>query len=171
MLYLGVPSPHQRLDMLLTVLSDVDHTLSELQIEHLATVTHGFVGADLVALCKEAGLVCLRRYLNFKKDWHNVCSSQYRDQQRALLKGAQDLSDHSDDSTSCVSELSVTSNSLLPSCTIGSTSDDIEIVHDSGEDTTTNSGEDINLKVTYEDFQKAKMIIRPSAMREVRFIS
>ncbi|KAK4281981.1 hypothetical protein QN277_013417 [Acacia crassicarpa] len=167
---IGVPSPYQRLDMLLTLLSEVDHTLTEIQIEHLATVTHGFVGADLVALCKEAGLVCLRRYFNFKKDWHNCCydgtSSLYKGQQHALLKGAEDSRDHSGHSTSSVSELStssvselsVASNSLLPSCMIGSTSDNIGIP---------DRGEDHNLKVTCEDFQKARMIIRPSAMREV----
>lgn len=155
-----MPSPCQRLHMLLTLLSEVDHTLSEIQIEHLATVTHGFVGADLVALCKEAGLVCLRRYVNFKKDWDDCCydgtSSQYKGQQPVLLKDVDDSRDHSGHSTSSVSELSVASNSLLPSCT---TSDNMEIDPDCGEDH--------NLKVTYEDFQKARMIIRPSAMREV----
>jgi transitional endoplasmic reticulum ATPase len=32
-------------------------------LEKLARVTYGFVGADLQALCKEAGMVALRRYL------------------------------------------------------------------------------------------------------------
>nr|KYP64075.1 hypothetical protein KK1_018663 [Cajanus cajan] len=99
---IGVPSPKQRSDILFTLLSEMDHTLSELQIEHLATVTHGFVGADLAALCNEAALICLRHYANFKT---------------------------------------------------------YEITLDSGE-------EEI-LKVSFEDFQKARMKIRPSAMREV----
>ena len=33
-------------------------------LEKLARVTYGFVGADLQALCKEAGMVALRRYLS-----------------------------------------------------------------------------------------------------------
>ncbi|HYF94839.1 MAG TPA: AAA family ATPase [Symbiobacteriaceae bacterium] len=32
-------------------------------LDALADVTHGFVGADLAALCREAGMVALRRYL------------------------------------------------------------------------------------------------------------
>jgi len=30
---------------------------------HLAAITHGFVGADLEALCREAAMICLRRIL------------------------------------------------------------------------------------------------------------
>jgi len=35
----------------------------DVNLERLAQVTHGFVGADLQALCKEAGMVAFRRYL------------------------------------------------------------------------------------------------------------
>ena len=35
----------------------------DVTLERLAQITHGFVGADLEALCKEAGMVTLRRYL------------------------------------------------------------------------------------------------------------
>ncbi|KAF7819152.1 Calmodulin-interacting protein 111 [Senna tora] len=140
---IGVPSPNQRLDMLLTLLSEVDHTLSELQIDHLATVTHGFVGADLAALCNEAALLCLRRYAYFKKACYDYC--------------------YDGTSTPChvsslVSDISVASNFEQPM--MGETSDNMEIISDSGE-------EEQILKVTYEDFQKARMKIRPSAMREV----
>lgn len=36
-------------------------------LERLAQITYGFVGADLEALCKEAGMVTLRRYLSLCK--------------------------------------------------------------------------------------------------------
>jgi transitional endoplasmic reticulum ATPase len=36
----------------------------DVNLEMLAGVTHGFVGADLQALCKEAGMVALRHYLS-----------------------------------------------------------------------------------------------------------
>jgi transitional endoplasmic reticulum ATPase len=32
-------------------------------LSHLAAITHGFVGADLEALCREAAMICLRRIL------------------------------------------------------------------------------------------------------------
>ena len=35
----------------------------DVNLDRLARVTHGFVGADLQALCKEAGMVAFRRYL------------------------------------------------------------------------------------------------------------
>lgn len=36
---------------------------ADVKLERLAQITHGFVGADLEALCKEAGMVTLRRCL------------------------------------------------------------------------------------------------------------
>jgi transitional endoplasmic reticulum ATPase len=35
---------------------------SEVDLAHLASVTHGFVGADLAALCREAAMIALRRF-------------------------------------------------------------------------------------------------------------
>jgi len=35
----------------------------DVEIDHMAGVTHGFVGADLGALCREAAMVCLRRIM------------------------------------------------------------------------------------------------------------
>ena len=36
----------------------------DVNLDRLAAITHGFVGADLQALCKEAGMVALRRYIS-----------------------------------------------------------------------------------------------------------
>ena len=35
----------------------------DVDVDHLAAITHGFVGADLEALCREAAMSCLRRIL------------------------------------------------------------------------------------------------------------
>ena len=35
----------------------------EIDVNHLASITHGFVGADLEALCREAAMTCIRRAL------------------------------------------------------------------------------------------------------------
>ncbi|GFS46761.1 cam interacting protein 111 [Actinidia rufa] len=64
---IGVPSPKQRYDILLAHLSEMEHSLLEMQVQHLATATHGFVGADLAALCNESALICLRRNIGVKK--------------------------------------------------------------------------------------------------------
>ncbi|KHN08907.1 Calmodulin-interacting protein 111 [Glycine soja] len=101
---IGVPSPDQRSDILLTLLSEMDHTLSEFQIEHLGTATHGFVGADLAALCNEAALICLRHYANFKKTYGSC--SDYITEQPALMNSATNSRDHSGDAISSVSDVS-----------------------------------------------------------------
>jgi len=36
----------------------------DVDLRHLAAITHGFVGADLEALCREAAMVCLRKLLD-----------------------------------------------------------------------------------------------------------
>ncbi len=36
---------------------------ADVALSHLASITHGFVGADLMALCREAAMICLRRLL------------------------------------------------------------------------------------------------------------
>ena len=36
---------------------------ADVSMEHLAEITHGFVGADLEALCREAAMICLRQIM------------------------------------------------------------------------------------------------------------
>lgn len=42
----------------------------EVDLDRLARITHAFVGADLQALCKEAGMVAMRRYLSLEGENH-----------------------------------------------------------------------------------------------------
>ena len=42
----------------------------DVNLDRLAQITHAFVGADLEALCKEAGMVALRRYLSLEGETH-----------------------------------------------------------------------------------------------------
>ncbi len=35
----------------------------KVDLEHVSTITHGYVGADLAALCREAAIRCMRRHL------------------------------------------------------------------------------------------------------------
>lgn len=57
-----IPDRHGRLEILeihsrgMPLASDVD-------LRQLADITHGFVGADLEALCREAAMICVRRIL------------------------------------------------------------------------------------------------------------
>uniref|UniRef100_K7G087 vesicle-fusing ATPase n=1 Tax=Pelodiscus sinensis TaxID=13735 RepID=K7G087_PELSI len=60
---IGVPNAQDRLDILRKLLYKVPHLLTTTELMQLADSAHGYVGADLAALCKEAGLCALRRAL------------------------------------------------------------------------------------------------------------
>ncbi|XP_027746931.1 ATPase family protein 2 homolog [Empidonax traillii] len=60
---IGIPNARDRLDILQKLLRKVPHSLTEAELVQLADSAHGYVGADLAALCKEAGLHALRRAL------------------------------------------------------------------------------------------------------------
>ncbi|NXF74127.1 SPAT5 protein, partial [Sclerurus mexicanus] len=60
---IGIPNAQDRLDILQKLLRKVPHSLTEAELAQLADRAHGYVGADLAALCKEAGLYALRRAL------------------------------------------------------------------------------------------------------------
>lgn len=52
---IGVPSAQDRLDILQKLLRRVPHLLTRAELLQLANSAHGYVGADLKALCNEAG--------------------------------------------------------------------------------------------------------------------
>ncbi|XP_063776362.1 ATPase family gene 2 protein homolog A isoform X2 [Pseudophryne corroboree] len=60
---IGIPNAQGRLDILRRILVKVPHQLTGKELLQLADSAHGYVGADLAALCKEAGLNALRRKL------------------------------------------------------------------------------------------------------------
>ncbi|KAF5891910.1 spermatogenesis-associated protein 5, partial [Clarias magur] len=63
-LEVGVPSAQGRLDILHKQLRSVPNDIAAEELQELADAAHGYVGADLAALCKEAGLHALRRVLS-----------------------------------------------------------------------------------------------------------
>lgn len=52
---MGVPSAAERADILQKQLSSVPCSASADELTRLADDAHGYVGADLAAVCKEAG--------------------------------------------------------------------------------------------------------------------
>ncbi|KAJ3178078.1 spermatogenesis associated protein 5 [Geranomyces variabilis] len=58
---IGIPSAPARLQILTALLRHVPHSLSEADIAAAAAATHGYVGADLSAVCREAGLKAIKR--------------------------------------------------------------------------------------------------------------
>ncbi len=61
---IGISAPH--VDGRLAILKIHSRRMPlspDVDLGHLAQITHGFVGADVEALCKEAGMAAVRRYL------------------------------------------------------------------------------------------------------------
>jgi len=59
---IGIPSKAGRLDMLKIHTRNMPLT-KDVELDKLAAITHGFVGADMAALCKEAAMNVLRKVL------------------------------------------------------------------------------------------------------------
>ncbi|XP_059500436.1 ATPase family gene 2 protein homolog A isoform X3 [Stegostoma tigrinum] len=60
---IGIPNAVDRADILRKFLKNVPTLLTEVELTQLADRAHGYVGADLAAVCKEAGLHALHRAL------------------------------------------------------------------------------------------------------------
>ena len=57
-----VPTAVERKDILNALFRKLPHALEAEHIEHLASATHGFVGADLFLLCAESSSAAVRRH-------------------------------------------------------------------------------------------------------------
>lgn len=154
-----MPSPKQRLEILHVLVGEMEHCLSDVQVQQLANATHGFVGSDLAALCNEAAFSSLRRYVScrYPHDYLHRASSSYEDCSNSLmtsdcLEASTDMSkDYSDTTSSSITLLAFTLENCLSLHSKGTNQDDDEE----------------ELKVAFEDFESARMKVRPSAMREV----
>ena len=168
----------------------MDHSLIDSQIANLASSTHGFVGSDLAALCNEAALVCLRRHVVFKKsfDSSEVTSKSMQSKEPCLRDyGCADAiigapgptnnilrmlsTDHVDPASSSLSVVTVSAETVESFGFSGTNQREYDSVQDTfrltSDEVAPVVGEDTLLKVTFDDFEKAKMRVRPSAMREV----
>ncbi|OEL26776.1 Calmodulin-interacting protein 111 [Dichanthelium oligosanthes] len=148
---IGVPSPAQRMDILGHLLIGVHHCLRDEEVESIALETHGFVGADLAALCNEAALCALRRYISRKENLslHHPNSSVDK-----CIRDTDDRLGYQESSLSAsLSTMSLDDAPCTNSDTKSSESSDVI--------------DETVLSVNTEDFKKAKTKVRPSAMREV----
>lgn len=59
----GIPDAQARSSILKVLLQKSPHSLSEVEIENVAARAHGYVGADLSAVVREAGTLAIKRHL------------------------------------------------------------------------------------------------------------
>ncbi|PKA63660.1 Calmodulin-interacting protein 111 [Apostasia shenzhenica] len=166
---LGVPTPLQRLDILHTLLNEMDHSLSNKELESLAFCTHGFVGADLAGLCTEAAMNAVRRYSKYETQGKHLDSSSTgvfdEDNQDANACKVGERPSHSElkSLSSLFSELTVLSGPVGP--------DKFKTIHESDLRCCSYSSdidEKFSLKIIADDFENANMNKKPCVMREVK---
>eukprot|EP00808_Paulinella_micropora_P013332 g54896.t1 len=56
----------------------VQHSLSSTDLDYVASITHGYVGADLAAVAQEAGVACVKRLDSVLTTLHNANESTSR---------------------------------------------------------------------------------------------
>ncbi|KAJ3226124.1 spermatogenesis associated protein 5 [Chytriomyces hyalinus] len=78
----GIPNAADRLQILQMLLRNTPHSLSLENIAEISGAAHGFVGADLAAVCKEAGMRTIRRVVEMTES-ENV-SISLEDMKNAL---------------------------------------------------------------------------------------
>lgn len=62
-LLLGIPDAQARYDILNVLLRKIPHSLTQDDIRSVASRAHGYVGADLSAVVREAGTAAIKRYI------------------------------------------------------------------------------------------------------------
>jgi AAA family ATPase len=60
---IGIPDAKARAEILVALLKRIPNSLTTAEIDHLASISHGYVGADLAAVCREAGLKTIHRVM------------------------------------------------------------------------------------------------------------
>ncbi|KAJ3268675.1 spermatogenesis associated protein 5 [Terramyces sp. JEL0728] len=58
---IGIPNADARYEILKTICAKIHHNLSDKEFLHISSVAHGYVGADLAAVVREAGLKAIKR--------------------------------------------------------------------------------------------------------------
>ena len=60
---IGIPDASSRRQILGVLLANTPHEVPDLELGTIASSTHGFVGADMASLCREAALLALKRHI------------------------------------------------------------------------------------------------------------
>ena len=74
-----MPTPAGRREIIATHLRRLSHNLKESEIDELSAGAHGFVGADVAALCQAAAMSALRRRITANNSHSNSSSSNDAD--------------------------------------------------------------------------------------------
>lgn len=172
-------------------LKGLKHSLTEENIDDLAAAAHGFVGADLAAICNEAAMAALRRHISALKGSVNrpsaaeSPSAANRSAGRPAANSAPAVNSHpAADSPTAAKSLSAanspSASMRIPAAETASPLDGSaqpagslasqKAQPNQHDNAATQHTEQVNaaeLRVTLADFKVAETRVQPSAMREV----
>jgi AAA family ATPase len=72
---IGIPDAVARLEILQVMLRTTPHNLATKELQTIASQTHGYVGADLAGLVREAGTLAIKRVITAEEYQHRSSSS------------------------------------------------------------------------------------------------
>jgi len=78
-LFAGIPDASARLEILQAMLRATPHSLTPDELQAIASRTHGYVGADLTGLVREAGTLAIKRVITSGQRQATASSSTPRD--------------------------------------------------------------------------------------------
>ena len=72
------------------------HSLAEEDVQKLAAASHGYVGADISALCQEAAMCTLRRHVAKSRSQPNNPEQPHQEATTMVSSSAEDVLDESE---------------------------------------------------------------------------
>ena len=70
----GIPDAEARLSILNVLLSKIPHEISQQELRSVASRAHGYVGADLSAVVRDAGAVAIKRWISSQRSMELISS-------------------------------------------------------------------------------------------------
>ena len=136
-------------------LKDLRHSLTEHDVDSLAAAAHGFVGADLAAICNEAAMAALRRIITTAKCPSSAAPAPASGSSPAPYRIGQNNYAQNSPGRSRPSQTSPSGIAAQSTAAPAATADASANSHVA------------ELQVTLADFKVAETRVQPSAMREV----
>ena len=78
---IGIPNPEQRFEIINLYMNKINHSLTNDDLHYFSSSTHGYVGADLSALCREACIKSLLKTNPILNDENHFISTSSEEQQ------------------------------------------------------------------------------------------
>ncbi|PWA02713.1 hypothetical protein BB558_001141 [Smittium angustum] len=172
---ISVPSNEERLEIFKVIMKDVPNILSEEELTTISDSCHGFVGADIAALCREAGLNAIKRLYSLETSSKESLEPKIEENSKPNTNQTNKVeSDKRTSKGSTKSLLEQNDDNLENSFLKMSLEINLNEKNSGTSDKNINNKEERygndrldQLYLTFNDFVSAAPSVKPSSMREV----